>query len=70
MVAGYSHDDLRRAMKNMPEGYRTVISMKYMKKYDDKTIADNTGISLEDVRDYKIRAMKMLREEINRFKAG
>lgn len=68
MRAEYNHDDLVRVMADMPEKYREVISMRFIRGYDDETIADNTGISISDIRCYKTKAMRFLRNELNRMR--
>ena len=68
MGTGYSHDDLIRVMADMPEKYRAVISMRFIRGYDDETIADNTGISIGEIRCYKTKAMRLLRNELNNMR--
>ena len=56
----YTVDMIKQKMKQMPDGYRTVLSLYLFEGYDHEEIAEILGVAQSTVRTQYIRARQKL----------
>lgn len=57
---GYTIEMIKQKMKQMPDGYRTVLSLYLFEGYDQEEIAEILGVAPSTVRTQYIRAKQKL----------
>ena len=57
---GYTVEMIKQKMKQMPDGYRTVLSLYLFEGYDQEEIAEILGVAQSTVRTQYIRAKQKL----------
>jgi len=58
------YGELYRAINNLPSQCRTIISLSYIEGLNNKEIADQLGLSEQSVKNTKVRAIKILKQEL------
>ena len=56
----YTVDTIRQTIKQLPDGYRTVLSLYLLEGYDQEEIAEILGVAQSTVRTQYIRAKQKL----------
>lgn len=59
-------EQIKEAMKQLPDGYRIILSLYLLEGYDHQEIADILGISSSTSRSQYIRAKKRLRDILSK----
>lgn len=63
----YTVDMVKRAINDLPDGYRIILSLYLLEGYDHEEISDILNISGSTSRSQFLRAKKRLRSELNKM---